>query len=1005
MDNEFELLPEVFVRAPFYSFSRYDLDRLPEILQDKYFLNALWLASPEFYGVLETKKFEFESLTARERHSVAKYYNRMSFRPTPFGAFASFSTVFWSNDQVLRLRNEHSTLLHVKPDQAWLAAIKKNHPLQEEQTLLRLNPTVYRVGKHFRYYVATTDEKGKYQYAIDGIAAEKFYVDLVHLLSKSPVKAPDLLLWIAGFLGGDAEEARDYLRFLISSQLCYTNELGQMIETESPLNTYSLKNAGIDKLITNVRQSWMKGLLLKEQLAPDFTDLQDTNSGKAMFYTALQRTIDNSGANAGDQPTLCKALTYLKALSHRSANSSLSRFKTAFEKKYGNRKVPLLEALDPDTGILYEARTSGGVGEAILNGIQFPVSKSQGKQLEWSPVHRLLLAAWHQAGRPDHSPISIREEDIIEIANRDLIPVLPNSLSVMYRKTAEYLIIEQAGGVSANTLVGRFSLFDDATWQLCRKIAALEQEANPNVIFADIDQFSHTHVDNINRRRMIYPYIITLNVYPRQDGHSLIKPDELLLSVNNGELTLESKKEKKRVVPRLATAFNYRHNDMPVFRFLCDLQYQGLQAGLNFDPEYYFPGLDYYPRVMVDDIILSLAKWLISSDKVQASVFKDDLPVMDKIRLFRKNYKLPRRVSLGYTDQQLVFDLAIPSEADFFMQCINGLKKFKLTEYLLPDRSLKNGHDPYAAQFIVFLSHKQKIYKEIPMVNSQKQSPVARSFLPGSEWLYIKLFCTPEMADELLIIIIHPLTKKFAAQLERWFFIRYNEDGHHIRLRLKGSNDVLAKLLAAIQHRLIRHRLGSVLHQFEISIYDREIERYGADFIEIAENIFHEGSRLVLWFLSQKSDFGLAVFDFGLITAWKMIMTAYEGDLNHCLQFAAIMRDRFLLEFKADKKMRISLDQKYRTLKTDLTSMLEDVLTGGRNDVLVKKLNLFAREMQGFRTNQSSRSPEKNDQLLGDLVHMQLNRTFNEMPRQQELLVYYCLHEYWLSVKARSHKY
>ena len=84
--KEFEFFGEVFLRAPLYSFEEYALDKMPAVLALQSFRNALWLASPDFYQVLAGKNFCWEQLREKERFSVYKYYNRMSFRPTPFGA-------------------------------------------------------------------------------------------------------------------------------------------------------------------------------------------------------------------------------------------------------------------------------------------------------------------------------------------------------------------------------------------------------------------------------------------------------------------------------------------------------------------------------------------------------------------------------------------------------------------------------------------------------------------------------------------------------------------------------------------------------------------------------------------------------------------------------------------------------------------------------------------------------------------------------------------------------
>jgi hypothetical protein len=85
----------VMVRSPYYSFVDYSIDRMPELLADPVFQRALYLASPELFGLLDDKKFSATALNDKQQLTVLKYINRMHYRPTPFGGFSSFSAANW----------------------------------------------------------------------------------------------------------------------------------------------------------------------------------------------------------------------------------------------------------------------------------------------------------------------------------------------------------------------------------------------------------------------------------------------------------------------------------------------------------------------------------------------------------------------------------------------------------------------------------------------------------------------------------------------------------------------------------------------------------------------------------------------------------------------------------------------------------------------------------------------------------------------------------------------
>jgi len=68
---------------------------------------------------------------------------------------------------------------------------------------------------------------------------------------------------------------------------------------------------------------------------------------------------------------------------------------------------------------------------------------------------------------------------------------------------------------------------------------------------------------------------------------------DLWVRYENNEIILESKKLGKRVIPRLSSAYNYNHSDLPVFRFLCDLQHQSIQSNLTLNLSSLFPALTF----------------------------------------------------------------------------------------------------------------------------------------------------------------------------------------------------------------------------------------------------------------------------------------------------------------------------------------------------------------------------------------------------------------------------
>jgi thiopeptide-type bacteriocin biosynthesis protein len=920
----YQLLPALFLRAPFYSFRDYSLARLPEVLGRPGFRNALRLASPGFYQLLENKEFVWERLGEKERHTLGKYYNRMCFRPTPFGSFASFTLLAWADGEPVQLADAPETRLHLLPDQPErLAALRR--PLSAATPLVG-NPTLYRLGKSWRYYRSVIDEKGRYRFGIQEMDAVRFNNDLLRLFRHGPVAFGEVLGWVARRSGAASDEARDYLDYLLEDQVLYAPGQGTIITEEQPLSTPVPGTA---------------------------------------YYAALERPLVSGGPGEEDRAELAAAIGFLQRFAPPGENPDLARFITDFTARFDRQKVSLLEALDPDTGITFGDEQAAAPGLQLLEGIPFVSAAAQvtpaAPRISWTPLQQLLLKKWDR-----HGPLVLADSDLDDLPEQAEASV-PNTLAVIFRKSAGQLVLEQAAGASATQLIGRFSVFSGATATLCRDLAAMEAAANPGVLFADIGQLSDTHIDNINRRAPIYPYEIPVNVCSALPAACQLPPGDLLLSVRGGELILESRALGKRVVPRLATAYNYHHTGLSLFCLLCSLSYQGLTTLLSLDPERLFPGLPYYPRIVYGHTVLSPARWRL-----------------DPRELEQENgmarHGLPRYVALGDTDQQLVFDLSDQVAFRFLLKCTEGKKTILLQEYLLPDGSVRSGDEPCAGQFVAFLAHDRPVFRPLSPEPHQ-QTAVPRAFPPGSDWLYLKIYCTGPAADRVLQEVIAPVVRRHRRLIRSWFFIRYADPGHHLRLRIRLAGTDAGRLLVALHMQLRRSGLSDLVRDFQADTYRRELERYGPGLIGQAEEVFRAGSELVAAFGPGDE---VSRFRLGVRTAWEMTRCFYPGT-DEQAAFTADCSLSYREEFgKGDKQLKVSLDKKYRSLKNEIDFAPQP------------DLNELLEQLRRLSAMAAGKSPQVRRGLLADLIHMQLNRTFFHSQRQQELLVYHCLHKHLL---------
>lgn len=971
---KYEFMEDIFLRTPAFSYAAYDPARLPEVLGIKAFQDAIFLASTTFYHLLEAKYFDYSRLNDKEKHTALKYYNRMSFRPVPYGSFASFTNLKWNATGETQLQPESKNILHLLPDMAFLQATDP-----APSSLLALNPLLYQVGGQYRYIRSLPGANGRYEFMVSGIDAEPFYEGLFRYFGGKKKSIAALIAYTCNATGCDVEEARGHLDFLTEEQVLLT--AAQL----SPINP--APSGQLSPWPDKLKKAHGSLAALGVKVSPSF-------AGQP-FYAALERPLAEGGPGQRTRAALEKAIALLQRLASPQVPAELAAFISAFRDRFGQQEAPLLLALDPDTGISYGGLTGSEAGEeGPLYGLPFPSAAEETATMPWTATHRMLFRLWQQdVVRHKYAPVEITDADLSNHPTENSKAV-PPATSVVFRETEEHILLEQAGGANGVSMIGRFSAFSKDCHAMCRRVSLAEGRANPGVVFADISQLSAPHTDNINRRKPIYPYEIPLNCVSSLALSRQLPPSGLYLSLKGNELVLYSKKLGKRILPRLATAYNYRNTQLGIFRLLCDMQYQGLSAGFSFSLENFFPGLPFYPRVFTGEVILSLAKWHFNSKDLEPLVATGTTEALLALRAFRKQYGLPQRVSMGHTDQQLVFDLAQPAEAQFFLNCLKGQKTAAIQEYLLPARTTKCGHTAYVGQAVAFLSHAEAAYRPVSRYPVQKGT--IRDFPPGSEWLYLKLYCTPGSASRLLTDAVAPALAVCQTDLARWHFVRFNDSAYHIRLRVKMKSGSPLRFIEILQHAIAQAGLHSLVQEFRADTYRRELERYHPALIDRAEDVFHASSNEALCMIAA-GETGSPAMSLNAFSGVLQMISAFLLTTNEALAFCESQSERFLKEFRADKPLRLALDHRFREMRGILTALAR---SDGAERTPEREALIAA--TIAIRDAASLLSSPAEEELLASLVHMHLNRIFPEEQRKQELLVYYCLAKHLRSLNKRK---
>lgn len=261
-----------------------------------------------------------------------------------------------------------------------------------------------------------------------------------------------------------------------------------------------------------------------------------------------------------------------------------------------------------------------------------------------------------------------------------------------------------------------------------------------------------------------------------------------------------------------------------------------------------------------------------------------------------------------------------------------------------------------------------------------------RIFSPGSEWLYLKIYCGVKTADIILQETITHLVSHLKKEnlIKKWFFMRYNDPKPHIRLRFQLSDiKDYGKILEFLNSDFKIFIDSGEIANIVIDSYFRELERYGIDTIEIAEELFYKSSELAMGFLNYEDEEKIIVSMFYI----EQILSEFELHIIEKQEWISKSNISFKKEFNADKKLNNQLNRKFMEFEPKYKAFLELVEFGETRNLIIANVSESKAALRKLREYDSNFSAS----FFSDIFHMHINRTFNSSQRLFEMIVYYYL--------------
>ena len=950
----------------------------------------------------------------------------MATRPTPFGLFAGVAMGNVGPEMDVRIGARKHNRKRTRPDMQWLLYLVRSlEERPEVATHLRFftNPVTFISGG--RLYLPHLDAYGQAEpdktVSLRATPVVMRVLDLARhgitlnalkqqLSAERPNATEDQIEGLLNALRGHGVLLSD-LRPPLTGENAIRYLLGRIENVPGCDDVREQLQAVLTLAKTYDEQPIGQGIATFQALyeATEVPDSKIHSTLEVDMATALEaRTFSADVADelARAAEVLLRTSTYGPQFSH------LTAYRREFVERYGeSREVPVLELLDEDIGLgpppTYRHPPRGG--ESLpLPPPQYPLRE------------RTLLELAGVALYNRQREVKLDEATLKRIQVRDSWrEEVPDSLELYAFVAApsqaeinegNFLVVigPRVGANPAGRSFGRFcDIMGKDSARAIARLAREEEARNPGRIFAELVYLPASgHAANVAIRPAVRRYEVVVAAAPGVPHVDTIPLDDLVAGVRGGHFYLRSVSRDAEVVVASTHLLNYfgAPNEC---RFLAEVSAEGaIPVGPPFDWGA-AAQLPFLPRVRVGRTILCPAEWHLPVEKVGTDESQPDaIWWYELIQDWRHKWDVPRYVYLADGDNRLLLDLENPlCVADLGDECrkrASGRGVIALQEMLpgFEDAWTEGADGRYLVEFVVPLKRRRPTTLPEPKpVKRGSVAPLERLRLPGSDWLYARLYSGRMRHDDLLT---GPVREFASAALKnklvkRWFFIRYADPDPHIRLRFQGEpKRLLSQLLPALTawgHSLVE---SGFLRKLVLDSYDREIERYGGlEGIQIAEQIFAADSIAVADILALRIQriLELSLLDLAILTVDDLLSSLGLPAAERLRLYQALRQsqenafggqiDRLHKTFHGYRKtaQRIVGDREWLREQpggTQLEACLQARATtlhalGGQLRALAEEDRLWASQ----------------DSILASYVHMHCNRLFGINRSLEFEVVYY----------------
>ncbi|MCP2008669.1 thiopeptide-type bacteriocin biosynthesis protein [Duganella sp. HSC-15S17] len=980
-------------------------DAACRIFQDMAVQEAIWLASA---GLLERLgKWDWIVRDDDDKKLLSafdRYYNRMCFRATPFGTFSSFSFA--------KLRSGHDdpafsagllgdiALRRVFTLDAELAFHLLHHAVSLAPRVLRysVNASLYKRGDMFRFVDWRQGRFGSRSYTVSEVQWTEELAQVLVARGRGPFTYDQLLDSLATAADCSVEESHELISSLCqwqvllpcpglnffggdaSAVLCQAlprvPALAGLVEkVEAELHALARQPCAQPVPVQVFREANQRF----RQLYPDGFK---TNS---CIQADSFRPLPQDHLDDGEFVSLAERAGDLFSRFGYRING-LDRFTEHFRQRYENEFIRLVDVLDD---------------EALTEAFDFDAQRTdQVTELDRILIKKMLDATPGQTIRLSYADIAAVAPSRHAAAVSDPFAIVEK---IDHSGNGAGICFELQDILSTHSIdwLARFAHGDEAVAALMAGVAKEVERRDPLVVHAEVAYMPVARLGNIMRRPLIWSHVLDLVEQTEHDGALPIS--DLWLGATPDGLELWSQSLQRPVQPHVTSAHNARHpGNTNLYRFLRAFERQN-QWQFRLVPSSAFAGLDGMPRVEYEGIVVYPANWVIRSESLERN--------RDLAALLRQR-NVPRWVRMTEFDNTLVLDTEDEFDVAQMARSLKTNGSLFLREYFAPHAPLSVNHElllPLRRR--VPLPAARPVRTDFPQVAAYQMADGFMRQVPHSAMIYVKLYMAPGAFDAFLEQIYTGLMRDadLATRLRGWFFIRYADPDHHIRLRLASDDASYGFVMERLMAWLTPYWRQRVVDTYRFDLYTPEYARYkGPRLTALSERLFGQDSILACQVLKVRNEqAGAFATLHSLIFAVDRLLADAGLDYRASHALLASLAQGFSHEFGVDKKRHAGMGMAFRKEAGNI----ENILLGNDQSLpWLGALDAFWRDQRHQRVGlmrecrrqlvSQGESWEANE-FLKSHVHMSCNRLVSGS-RPWELRLYHYLAKAYHSFNARG---